>query len=438
MFHRILSTDASTVLISTRSMKQRIELDVHAKSPFLEAAQMAVEDVEGVDAPDGGDANVGNAQGGKEGYRQIAELWEKLLSVKNVGPDDNYFALGGDSLSAVRFLNQVEKSFGKRIPFASMVEFPTPKKLADYLQLDAGVEKSAGSNSNVAAQAAGSAKPNSQSMPSGARSTLMELANSGGDLTPLFCMHAADGYALIFRELCQSLNPNRPVFGLQSPALFGEPIESIEALAARYVADILQKHPDGPYRLAGYCMGGTIAIEVAQQLRAAGKEVECVIGIETYNWHTSLASSDSRWVQFVYYLQKIDFHFRNFWMLNLGLKWKFIKGKLQAVWRRRKVWFSSRSKGAESTSAQISPGEIWCRHDEAAEEYLPSPFEGALTLIRAKKDYMRYSDKPFPLSGEGRVELQRMRVYPAGMMAAPFAKELAELIEVVLNDQNRP
>ena len=51
---------------------------------------------------------------------------------------------------------------------------------------------------------------------------------------------------------------------------------------------------------------------------------------------------------------------------------------------------------------------------------------------------MRYSDKPFPLSGEGRVELQRMRVYPAGMMAAPFAKELAELIEVVLNDQNRP
>ena len=125
-------------------------------------------------------------------------------------------------------------------------------------------------------------------------------------------------------------------------------------------------------------------------------------------------------------------------MLNLGLKWKFIKGKLQAVWRRRKVWFSSRSKGAESTSAQMSPGEIWCRHDEAAEEYLPSPFEGALTLIRAKKDYMRYSDKPFPLSGEGRVELQRMRVYPAGMMAAPFAKELAELIEVVLNDQNRP
>ena len=442
MFHRILSTDASTVLISTRSLQQRIELDIHAKSPFLEAAQMAAgdsdESLEGDSAADGGSANAENAQGGKEGYRQIAELWEKLLSVKNIGPDDNYFALGGDSLSAVRFLNQVEKSFGKRIPFASMVEFPTPKKLADYLQLDASVEESAGASSNVAAQVAGSAKSDSPSIPSGTRSTLMELANSGGELTPLFCMHAADGYALIFRELCESLNRNRPVFGLQSPALFGEPIESIEALAARYVADILQKYPDGPYRLAGYCMGGTIAIEVAQQLRAAGKEVECVIGIETYNWHTSLASSDSRWVQFVYYLQKIDFHFRNFWMLNLGLKWKFIKGKLQAVWRRRKVWFSSRSKGAESTSAQMSPGEIWCRHDEAAEEYLPSPFEGALTLIRAKKDYMRYSDKPFPLSGEGRVELQRMRVYPAGMMAAPFAKELAELIEVVLNDQNRP
>ena len=129
MFHRILSTDASTVLISTRSLQQRIELDIHAKSPFLEAAQMAAgdsdESLEGDSAADGGSANAENAQGGKEGYRQIAELWEKLLSVKNIGPDDNYFALGGDSLSAVRFLNQVEKSFGKRIPFASMVEFPT-------------------------------------------------------------------------------------------------------------------------------------------------------------------------------------------------------------------------------------------------------------------------------------------------------------------------
>ena len=436
MFHRILSSDASTVLISTRDLQQRVDLDIHAKSPFLEAAQTAGSDTNG-DLAEGtnGDAQFGNIKNGKPGYQRIADLWEKLLSVKNVGADDNYFALGGDSLSAVRFLNQVEKSFGKRIPFASMVEFPTPKKLATYLQLDKTTENPAASvlvNSEVCKEV--SQPLTATTSRSETRSTLMELA-SGGDLPPLFCLHAADGYALIFRELCESLNPDRPVFGLQSPALFGEPIESIEALAARYVVDIQRQRPHGPYHLAGYCMGGTIALEVAQQLKAAGETVESLICIETYNWHTSLAASDSRWVQFVYYLQKIDFHFRNFWMLSTGRKWKFIKSKLHAGWRRRKVWFSGRSEQVASGPDAKTPAEIWRRHDEVAEEYLPVDYDAELTLVLAKADYARYRDQRFPVSAEGKVTLHRLRAYPAGMMAAPFAKELAELIEQVLLDE---
>ena len=427
MFHRILSCDASTVLISTRDLQQRIDLDIHAKSPFLEAARMAVGDDTGLDSElaAGANAESENTPTTQPGYQRIANLWEKLLSVKNIGPDDNYFSLGGDSLSAVRFLNQVEKSFGKRIPFASMVEFPTPKKLANYLQLDSQpIEKAAAVSS-----------ASTSAIQTETRSTLMELAGNG-DLPPLFCMHAADGYALIFRELCGSLDPRRPVFGLQSPALFGEPIESIEALATRYVADIRRRRPNGPYHLAGYCMGGTIALEVAQQLKAAGEKVESLICIETYNWHTSLAASQSRWVQFVYYFQKVDFHFRNFLMLNMRLKWQFIKAKSLAMWRRRKVWFSSsqgsRSQATDSDSGEMTPAEIWCRHDEVAEEYLPTTYDGKLTLIRAKKDYVRYRDQEFPIAVGGQVDLHRLRVYPAGMMAAPFAKELAELIEQTL------
>ena len=420
MFHRILSSDAATVLISTRDLQQRIDLDIHAKSPFLEAARMAdnSEDPSLESQPD-----MAGESSAKAGYQRIAEMWEKLLSVKSVGPDDNYFALGGDSLSAVRFLNQIEKNFGKRIPFASMVEFPTPSKLADYLQLPDGNSQSV---SNIESKAPSQAQESSAE----ARSTLVEL-NSGGDLPPLFCMHAADGYVLIFRALCEKLNPNRSIFGLQSPALFGEPIESIEALAARYVSDIRRQRPHGPYHLAGYCMGGTIALEVAQQLKAAGEEVQSLICIETYNWHTSLAASKSRWVKFVYTMQKIDFHFRNFWMLSFKLKRQFLKAKLQAAWRRRKVWFSKRTQ--ETATGEMTFAEIWCRHDEAAEEYKPVDYDGLLTLIRARKDYARYADQPFPIADEGQVELHRLRAYPAGMMAEPFATELAELVEQILD-----
>ncbi len=84
-------------------------------------------------------------------------------------------------------------------------------------------------------------------------------------------------------------------------------------------------------------MGGTVALEVARQLRAAGEDVPLLIGMETYNWITSLAASKSGRVRARYYFQKVDFHFRNFWMLNLEQKRSFVQEKLKVANRRRRV-----------------------------------------------------------------------------------------------------
>ena len=42
----------------------------------------------------------------------IAEIWTELFGVAEVGPEDDFFALGGNSLTAIKFLARVEERFG--------------------------------------------------------------------------------------------------------------------------------------------------------------------------------------------------------------------------------------------------------------------------------------------------------------------------------------
>src|SRR5690606_37216807 len=98
---------------------------------------------------------------------------------------------------------------------------------------------------------------------------------TGGTRTPLFLAHAVGGNVLNYQHLAKKLPADQPVYGLQAIGLDGHtpPLQRVEDMARRYVAEIRQVQPQGPYRLAGGSMGGIIAFEMAQQLVAAGQQV---------------------------------------------------------------------------------------------------------------------------------------------------------------------
>ncbi|NEP58183.1 MAG: hypothetical protein F6K31_14365 [Symploca sp. SIO2G7] len=98
-----------------------------------------------------------------------------------------------------------------------------------------------------------------------------------------------DAVAVMFEEqqlTYQELNDyaNQPFYGLQSVGLSGEqqPLTTIEEMAATYIKALQEIQPSSPYYLAGWSMGGVIAWEMAQQLQAAGQEVELVALIDSY------------------------------------------------------------------------------------------------------------------------------------------------------------
>jgi thioesterase domain-containing protein len=101
---------------------------------------------------------------------------------------------------------------------------------------------------------------------------------------PLFCVHSVGGEVVSYRDLARRLGTDQPVYGLQSPEPY---LTNVEQMAARYIDELRTVQPRGPYRLAGWSMGGIVAYEMARQLEAQGETTEVLAVID--------AASPARW-----------------------------------------------------------------------------------------------------------------------------------------------
>jgi phthiocerol/phenolphthiocerol synthesis type-I polyketide synthase E len=334
--------------------------------------------------------------------KRLARIWQDLLGVKSIGPDQNYFDLGGDSPLAVQLFAQIEKIFQVKLPLATLFEAPTIEELARILRREASAPRW---SPLVAVQPAGS-RP------------------------PFFCVHGAGGNVLIYRDLSQNLGSDQPFYGLQSPGLDGSrpPLTRIEEMAELYVKEIRAMQPYGPYLLGGYCMGGTIAYEMAQQLRAKGEQVALLALFDTVNWYK--VPFPSIWGKGYHAGQRLLFHAANFFNLDSAGKAKFFWEKVKVFRTRIPVWrgklLSKFVKEAHTAKSRVL-GQIWALNDLAAIRYAPQPYPGVITDFRPVKQYRmgNKAELKWDRLAEGGQEIVVLPVYPAGMLVEPFVKHLA-------------
>jgi thioesterase domain-containing protein len=115
-----------------------------------------------------------------------------------------------------------------------------------------------------------------QSDPKAARSVVP--LKPTGDLPALFARPGHNGDVFCYRPLSAHLHARRPIYAIEPKGLDGGPVaETVEAMAAYEVEQIRGVQPHGPYHLAGYCAGGSIAFESARQLAEAGEAVARVV-----------------------------------------------------------------------------------------------------------------------------------------------------------------
>jgi thioesterase domain-containing protein/acyl carrier protein len=348
--------------------------------------------------------------------RELTRLWQELLSVDSIGLDQNYFDLGGDSALAVHLFAEIEKVFKVKLPLTMLFEAPTIQELARIIRIEA---PSAGWSPLVAIQ------------PSGSR-------------PPFFCIHGAGGNVLIYRELSQNLGDDQPFYGLQCQGLDGScpPLTRIEDMAALYVRAIRHQQAHGPYLVGGYCGGGLIAYEVAQQLRSEGEEIALLALFDTLNF--SKIELPSMWGRTYSGAERLVFHAANFWCLDFEGKVSFLREKMKALRNRLPVWWGmllakldKNSDEANSESRVL--GQIWQANDLACQKYVPLPYPGVVTDFRPLRQY-RMFDKPearwdrLALQGQTIVSLP---VYPAGMLLDPFVKHLAVALRKTIDSTIR-
>ena len=188
--------------------------------------------------------------------KQLIGVLEQLLDVHPIGVEDDFYELGGHSLLAVRLLARVRERFGVELPLKTLVTGATVRSIAAELRERVG------------------AKVDSVIVP----------IQPCGSRPPLYCVHPAGGDVLCYVALARHLGVDQPVFGVRdplwSPGGDYSPLSIVEA-ATQYVAAIRLHRPAGPYYLAGWSFGGTVAFEMAQQLRRAGQEVPMLIQFDT-------------------------------------------------------------------------------------------------------------------------------------------------------------
>jgi thioesterase domain-containing protein len=104
-----------------------------------------------------------------------------------------------------------------------------------------------------------------------------------GSNPPFFCIHGGTGRAIFF-NLARHLGAQQPFYAVQSPGLDGKtpPILKLEDMARHYIQRIRTIQPSGPYLLGGFCIGGTVALEIAQQLHAQGEQVALVALLDAH------------------------------------------------------------------------------------------------------------------------------------------------------------
>ena len=177
----------------------------------------------------------------------LAKIWAEVLNLEHVGINDNFFDLGGNSLLAVRLLEQIHKQFERELPLSALFLRPTIESLAISLY------------------------PGTNTLPS---SPLVAIQPAGSN-PPFFCVHPIFGAIFPYYELAEHLGKNQPFYGLQPIGIDGQnsPLTRISDMAAHYILALRTVQPKGPYFLGGWSFGGLVAFEMAQQLQSSGDEV---------------------------------------------------------------------------------------------------------------------------------------------------------------------
>ena len=275
--------------------------------------------------------------------QRLLAIWEDVLDIEGLGVEDDFFELGGDSLTGLTLFGEIEQQFGEALPLSTLIDCPTVRLLAK--QLD---------------------RPAPQ-----VQHPLVAIRGEGRR-PPLFFAHTILGDVLFVREFLAYFPADQPLYAIEARGLDGEdePHTSFAEMAADFVQLIRRVQPRGPYFLAGLCDGSLTAVEIGRILRAAGEEVAFIGLIDPRT-----SPVEAPWL----YWHRPDAP------LTRLLRWTIRRGRHA---RRRLGPLIGWHPIEETVERPVAGAKMKRRHaairagmTSALEAYRPEPYGGSITIF---------------------------------------------------------
>jgi amino acid adenylation domain-containing protein len=342
--------------------------------------------------------------------RGIADCFAEVLEIDDVGLNDDFFDLGGDSLLATEVLLLIEERLNFHCPTEVVLESGSVGEVARRL------------------------------MENSKAGCLVPL-NVSGSGPPLFCMANYFGHVVEYVPLARLLRADRPVYGLESRVLVQDlgPDARVEDIASAFLSDIQRVQPRGPYFLCGNCFGGVVAFEVAQRLRRQGDTVSLLALIDT--------AFPGGPAVLLWRRLNVFGHWRNFANLPMRGKAAYLGGKTMefgkfamAITKFAIRWGATRFLSTSQRTPTLSRAAIAENHRFAEVRYRPAVYDGDITVFcpGPPQNQSRWRD----VAG-GRIDFVQIPVEAAGdtmphLVQEPAVGALARHLSAALRKRKGP
>ena len=342
---------------------------------------------------------------------QLLTIWENLLGTGDIGLNDNFFDLGGHSLLALRLIDQMEKVFNRKFPISTIFQAQTIEELAVAMvndSLEFGMSLIA-------------IKPE-------------------GTKPPLFVVPGVGGSALGYGDLARLIGDDQPIYCLQSLGLDGrqKPLENIHEIALHFTQEIKKSRPNGPYNLAGFCMGGAIAYEIAQLLSSEGQDIHNLVLIDTFppNISPIKTKMSDYFVHLNFlvngFLRQINSFAKtikspNLWLLDFRKKFSMVRQIVET----RDIYRGDRS--------QMYRDLVQRANLKAFSNYTPKPYKGEIQLVIAAEREVNSHEDPRlywkKLAVQG-YQITRIQGKDSGaLLRKPHVHQLADFFIACLSNE---
>jgi len=186
----------------------------------------------------------------------LAGIWRDVLDIDQVGINDDFFEIGGDSLAATIIASNIESRFGCRFSPSQLIEHSTISSQIAIVSKQQKAQSVAASNFTV--------------------------LREEGELAPLFVIHGNRGFTLYDQRFLRGMDDNRPIIFIEAIGMDGkeEMPNSVAEMAQRYYSSVCQMIGDRPWHLVANCGGSLIAIEMCRLAEQSGRLPESLMLID--------------------------------------------------------------------------------------------------------------------------------------------------------------